>query len=109
MGVENWQQGQKTALANRERRSEIKKLIEHGDMMFEELFDKGKYGEGDKVVGHIHIGDAVLALDGIGHVKAAEILAEAGVAEDELINGLNEKQRDAVVAAIEARGYTVRR
>jgi hypothetical protein len=101
------------ALEARQARAQIKDNVTSGAVTVQRVLADGAYGHTDelgqhaRIAGRIEVGDLLLSVHGVGPVHAAEILAEAGVEDaDERLDRLNGRQREAIVAALEARGLS---
>lgn len=84
------------ALHARQARAQIKSDVNVGKTTFGDVLDQGHHGTGDKEAGRIEVGDLILAVHGVGPVKAAEVLAAVGIADSE--KHLNEPTADEVTA-----------
>lgn len=81
----------------REARRKVKAEVTAGTLDVLEVLDVGKRGSGDKTVGHMHVGELLRAVEGIGPATSAHILSDAGVTDDEKhLNALTNAQRDAI-------------
>jgi hypothetical protein len=89
-----------TAAARRETLGQVT----DGSLGLADLFQmaEGESGDSGRIIGHMHIRAALLALPGIGDKKADAILADVGVEGDRHIATLGSNQRDALVAAVAA-------
>jgi hypothetical protein len=87
-----------TATARRETLGQVS----DGSLGLEDLFQMADSEEGDsgRVIGHMHIRAALLALPGIGDKKADAILDDVDVEGDRHIATLGSNQRDQLVAAV---------
>lgn len=85
------------ALAAREQRAAIKAAIAAGTQDVGSVLDAGHRGQGDPIHGRLQVGDVVLAINGIGPVKGAEVLAEAGITNaEEHLDELSAEQVSAL-------------
>lgn len=87
------------ALAARQARAAVKHEIATGSRSATDTLDQGHRGATDelgqhaRIIGRIEVADVLLAVDGIGPVKAGEILAAAGIADgEERLDQLNADQ-----------------
>jgi hypothetical protein len=87
-----------TATARREALGQVS----DGSLALNDLFQMADSESGDsgRVIGHMHIRAALLALPGIGEKKADAILTEVDVEGDRHIATLGSNQRDQLVQAV---------
>ncbi len=86
-----------TAVANRRRRAEVKRLVKSGQLSLAELFDLADHEE---CVAQMRAHDLISALPAIGEVKASRIMAQANIAQSRRIRGLGPRQRELLFQAI---------
>lgn len=96
---EERQQALTQALEARKARAEFKHEIAAGSRSATNTLDEGHRGATDelgqhaRIIGRMEVGDVLLAVEGIGPVKAGEMLADAGIADgEERLDQLNAKQ-----------------
>lgn len=86
------------AAANKER-DEAVEALSGGSYTLAELFENvDKEGE-HHVLGHMHVRAALLALPGIGDVKADAILSDLGIEGSEHLDVLGSDERAAIIEA----------
>jgi hypothetical protein len=85
-------------------RREIEAQLADGSLSLADVFEMNdqESGDSERIVGHMHIRAALLALKGIGDVKADAILAEVGIEGDRHIASLGSKQQAELAAAADA-------
>lgn len=90
------------ALKARQGRAAIKAAVTAGTSSVGAVLDAGHRGQGNSIAGRIEVGDLVVAVPGIGPVKAAKILSDAGIADGE--EHLDELSADQVASLKAALG-----
>lgn len=97
-------QGTESASEAAQARRDIEGQLTDGSLTLTDLFQMSDAETGDshRTVGHMHLRAALLALPGIGEVKADAILAEVGIKGDRHIDSLGSKQREKLAAAVDA-------
>lgn len=66
-----------------------------------EMADQEKDEEGSRVIGHMHLRGALLALPWIGETKADAVLEECGLEADRHVASLGSHQRDQIILAVD--------
>lgn len=94
------------ALRARRERAKVKASVTKTPVRVLEVLDIGQRASGDLVLAHMHIGELLLAVDGIGDVTAANMILEAGVTSedahlDQLTAAEVESLREQLVAWLE--------
>jgi hypothetical protein len=87
-------------------RRDIEGQLADGSLGLADLFEMNESeprGESHRIVGHMHLRAALLSLDGIGEVKADEILDEVGLEGDQHIDTLDSDDQARLVEAVGAR------
>lgn len=82
----------------RKARSELLASIKSGELDLAGVFERAK---DDKVVGKTKVNQLLKAVPGIGSVKVAGIMEQAGIDPERRVAGLGERQRTALLAALE--------
>lgn len=84
-------------------RREIEGQLADGTLTLDDLFEMGDGESGDshRVIGHMHVRAALLALKGIGEVKADAILKEVGIDGDRHVATLGSNQREQLATAVD--------
>lgn len=81
----------------RKARSELLASIKSGDKSIESVLDKAK---DDKTIGKTKVTQLLKAVPGLGSVKVAAIMEQAGIDPDRRAAGLGERQRKALLEAL---------
>ena len=84
-------------------RRDIKAALASGELTLAGVFeaaDAEPNGESHRVVGHMHIRSALLALPNVGTVRADHLLEEAGLAGDRHIASLGSQQREKLLELV---------
>ena len=79
--------------AARRQRAELKEKLKMGSLTFQELLDQA---ERDEVVGKMKMLTVLESLPGLGKVKARRLMDEIGISETRRVQGLGQKQREAL-------------
>ena len=88
------------AAAARKARSELLDSLKHGRTTVADILKRAKT---DDVVSKTKVTAIVKALPGVGSARAAQIMADADIADNRRVGGLGERQRDALLAATAGR------
>jgi formamidopyrimidine-DNA glycosylase len=86
----------KAALA-RKARSELLASIKSGQESIDKVLKKAKE---DKTIGKTKVTQLLKAVPGLGAVKVAALLEQAGIDPDRRAAGLGERQREALLDAL---------
>ncbi len=78
-------------------RAEIKELLRTGSLSLAEVLERA---EVDDVVARIKVTSLLVALPGMGKVKAKRLMEEQGIAENRRIRGLGWRQRAALLSVL---------
>ncbi|WP_026360732.1 integration host factor, actinobacterial type [Amycolatopsis nigrescens] len=81
----------------RKARSELLASIKAGKVSIGEVLKKAKE---DKTIGKTKVPQLLKAVPGLGAVKVAALLEEAGIDPDRRAAGLGDRQREALIAAL---------
>lgn len=81
------------AAAARRQRAELKEKLKMGSISLKELLDQA---ERDDVVGKMKMVAVLESLPGVGKVKARRLMEEIGISETRRVQGLGDKQRQAL-------------
>lgn len=81
----------------RKARSELLASIKSGDKSIESVLDKAK---DDKTIGKTKVTQLLKAVPGLGSVKVAGIMEQAGIDPDRRAAGLGDRQRKALLEAL---------
>ncbi len=84
---------QKAAAARRQR-AEMKVLLSTGSLTLAEVLARA---EDDDVVARTKVGALLVALPGVGKVRAKRLMEELGIAPNRRIRGLGDRQRAALL------------
>jgi signal recognition particle GTPase len=79
--------------AARRQRAELKEKLKMGSLTLQELLDQA---ERDEVVGKMKMLTVLESLPGLGKVKARRLMEEIGISETRRVQGLGQKQREAL-------------
>jgi len=79
-------------------RSEMIASIKSGESDVASVFDRAKE---DRVIAKTKVAQILKAVPGLGSVKVTGILEQAGVDPERRVAGLGERQREAVLAALD--------
>lgn len=90
------------AQAANKARDAAESALKDGTLDLAGLFAQVDAETGNPVIGHMHVKAALVALPGIGEVKAEAILAEVGVPAGEHLDVLGVNQRAALTEAVAA-------
>ena len=83
--------------AARRQRAELKEKLKMGSITLQELLDQA---ERDEVVGKMKMLTVLESLPGLGKVKARRLMEEIGISETRRVQGLGQKQREALFARL---------
>ncbi len=83
------------AAAARRTRAEIKELLRTGSLSLAEVLDRA---ETDDVVAGIKVSSLLVAVPGMGKIKAKRLMEEHGIAENRRIRGLGSRQRSTLLS-----------
>jgi hypothetical protein len=83
------------AAAARRTRAEVKELLRTGSLSFAEVLDRA---DTDDVVAGIKVSSLLVALPGMGKIKAKRLMEEYGIAENRRIRGLGTRQRATLLS-----------
>ncbi|SDX00865.1 hypothetical protein SAMN05421504_10235 [Amycolatopsis xylanica] len=86
----------KAALA-RKARSELLASIKSGQESIDKVLKKAKE---DKTIGKTKVTQLLKAVPGLGAVKVAALLEQAGIDPDRRAAGLGDRQREALISAL---------
>lgn len=81
----------------RKARSELLASIKSGDKSIDKVLAKAK---DDKTIGKTKVAQLLKAVPGLGAVKVAAIMEQAGIDPDRRAAGLGERQREALIGAL---------
>jgi len=81
----------------RKVRSELLASVKSGESDLATVFDRAK---ADKVVAKTKVNQVLKAVPGLGAVKVAAIMEQAGIDPERRLGGLGERQREALLAAL---------
>lgn len=80
------------AKRTRRHRAKLIREVTDGNVSIFDVLDTGQRGSGDLIAGHVHVGQLVTAINGIGPKTAAWMLEATGVADDVHVNAMTEAQ-----------------
>ena len=83
------------ALEVRRKQAAVKQDIHTGQRTIGSVLDAGHKGAGDHVLGHMDLGEILLAVNGVGPVHAAQVLAAVEMDPDHHVDQLGVKQVQA--------------
>ena len=83
----------------RQRRAEVKRLLKQGDTTLPDVL---RDSATDDALAKMKVLALVLAVPGVGKVRAAEIIDRLGIAENRRVRGLGDRQRQALAAEFAA-------
>ncbi len=89
---------EKAALV-RQQRAEVKASLKRGTATLADIIAEGA---DDEVIGKIKIVSLLESLPGVGKVRAAQLMTQAGIAEGRRVRGLGKLQKDALAELIPA-------
>ena len=89
---------EKAAVARRER-AELKNRLKMGSLTLREVLNGG---DGDEVIGKTKMLTVLESLPGLGKVKARRLMEQIGIAETRRVRGLGDKQKAALLEAVES-------
>ncbi|GAA1236519.1 integration host factor, actinobacterial type [Prauserella halophila] len=81
----------------RKARSELLTSIKDGSESIEKVLNRAK---DDKTVGKTKVTQLLKAVPGLGAVKVAALLEQAGIDPDRRAAGLGDRQREALISAL---------
>lgn len=81
------------AAAARRQRSELKDKLKMGSLSLRELIDQAAK---DEVIGKMKVVTVLESLPGLGKVKARRLMEEIGISDSRRVQGLGDKQRQAL-------------
>ncbi|GAA1198813.1 integration host factor, actinobacterial type [Prauserella alba] len=81
----------------RKARSELLASIKDGSETIEKVLNRAK---DDKTVGKTKVTQLLKAVPGLGAVKVAALLEQAGIDPDRRAAGLGDRQREALISAL---------
>lgn len=81
----------------RKARSELLASIKDGSESIEKVLNRAK---DDKTVGKTKVTQLLKAVPGLGAVKVAGLLEQAGIDPDRRAAGLGDRQREALISAL---------
>lgn len=87
-------------------RQDIESQLSDGSLSITDVFQMSDQEIGEtshRIVGHMHIRAALLALPHIGDVRADEILEEVGIEGDRHIDTIGDDEQDEIAEAVRAR------
>jgi hypothetical protein len=87
-------------------RRDIESQLADGSLTITDVFEMSDQEAGQsshRIVGHMHLRAALLALPHIGEVKADEILEEVGLEGDRHIDTIGDNEQQTIAEAVEAR------
>ena len=96
---------EKAAQAAATARQDLEAQLTAGTLTLEGLFQQSEAepkGDSHRVVGHMHVKAALVALPNIGDTKADAILATLGMDHDKHIDALGTTEQSAIIAAVAA-------
>ncbi len=85
------------AAAARRQRAELKEKLKMGSLTLKELLDQA---DRDEVVAKMKVVTVLESLPGLGKVKARRLMEEIGISETRRVQGLGQKQREALFARL---------
>ncbi len=83
------------AAAARRTRAEIKELLRTGSLSLAEVLERA---ETDKTIAGIKVSSLLIAMPGMGKIKAKRLMEEHGIAENRRIRGLGSRQRATLLS-----------
>lgn len=86
------------ARAARRRRAEVKELLSTGSLTLAEVIDRA---EDDPVLAGTKVAPLLVALPGMGKVKAKRLMEDIGIHEARTLRGLGPRQRQALLARLD--------
>jgi hypothetical protein len=87
----------KKAQEARTARKQLLEQVKSGEVTVAQVLDRGKT---DPVVGKTKVLAVVMAVPGIGAVRATTLLSEAGIAEGRRVAGVGSRQHRALIKAL---------
>lgn len=87
----------KKAAEARQARTQLLAAIRSGEKKLPEILTTGK---GDPIIGKTKVAQLLRAVPGLGPVKINSLLEEAGIDANRRVAGLGEKQRQALLDAL---------
>ena len=87
----------KKAAETRARRAEVKQQIKDSKLSAAKAFEKTD----DSAVGKMRVKQFIASFPGYGKAKTEALMAEIGIDEKRRLAGLGERQRDALIAALD--------
>ena len=78
----------------RRARAEMKELLRTGSLTLPEVLDRA---ESDEIIAGTKVSAVLVALPGLGKVKAARLMDELGIAENRRLRGLGARQKQALL------------
>lgn len=90
--AEQRQEALEEALRAREHRAKLVREVQEGKVSIFDVLGAGRRGSGDLIAGHVHVGQLVMAIDGIGPKTAAWMLDATRVEDETHVNAMTEKQ-----------------
>ena len=86
------------AAAARAARAQLREEIKTGKKSVKQVLDAAD----DPIVARLKVSTLIESLPGYGKAKAAKIMEELDIAENRRIKGLGSRQRDALLAKLDA-------
>jgi hypothetical protein len=83
------------AAAARRTRAEVKELLRTGSLSLAEVLERA---DSDDVVAGIKVNSLLVAVPGMGKIKAKRLMEEYGIAENRRIRGLGTRQRATLLS-----------